>query len=143
LLARSGAIAIGIAPMPAAPEGPVRVAIRPLEVAPDDFRLAHKTSRRSFYTRDPEAFETLYTDPEGFLTEGSFTSIFVERSGVLVTPPLSRGLLPGVLRAELLDTGRAIEGDLRPADLENGFFIGNALRGLVSAVTFAQRSMVP
>ena len=44
LLARSGAIAIGIAPMPAAPQGPVRVAILPLPVAPDDFRLAHKTA---------------------------------------------------------------------------------------------------
>jgi para-aminobenzoate synthetase/4-amino-4-deoxychorismate lyase len=140
LLARSGAIAIGIAPMPALPDGPARVAIRPLEVAPDDFRLAHKTSRRGFYTRHPDAFETVYTDPEGYLTEGSFTSIFIERDGRLVTPPLTRGLLPGVLRAELLESGRAVEGDLTPADLESGFLIGNALRGLVSAVTFAQRS---
>jgi para-aminobenzoate synthetase/4-amino-4-deoxychorismate lyase len=42
-----------------------------------------------------------------------------------------------VLRAELLDTGRAVEGDLTPAELAGGFFVGNALRGLVSAVTFA------
>lgn len=143
LLARSGAIAIGIAPMPAAPESPVQVAILPLPVAPDDFRLAHKTSRRSFYTRVEGAFETIYTDPEGYLTEGSFTSIFVERDGVLVTPPLTRGLLPGVLRAELLATGRAVEGDLTPADLENGFLLGNALRGLVSAVTFAKAESAP
>jgi para-aminobenzoate synthetase/4-amino-4-deoxychorismate lyase len=142
LLARSGAIAIGVAPMPAAPAGPVEVALAPLPVAPDDFRLRHKTSRRGFYARDPDAFETLYVDPEGFLTEGSFTSVFVPRAdGTLVTPPLARGLLPGVLRAELIDTGRAVEGDLKPADLAGGFFIGNALRGLVSAVTFAQRSM--
>ena len=129
--------------MPALPAGPVSVAIRPLEVAPDDFRLAHKTSRRSFYKRDASAFETLYIDPDGYLTEGSFTSIFVERNGQLVTPPLGRGLLPGVLRAELLDTGRAVEGDLTPADLESGFFIGNALRGLVSAVTFAKADSAP
>jgi para-aminobenzoate synthetase/4-amino-4-deoxychorismate lyase len=141
LLARSGAIAIGIAPIPAVPAGPVQVAIAPIKVAPDDFRLAHKTSRRGFYTRVPGAFETIYTDAQGYLTEGSFTSIFVERNGVLVTPPLSRGLLPGVLRAELIETGRAIEGDLTPADLESGFFIGNALRGLVSAVTFAHRNI--
>jgi para-aminobenzoate synthetase/4-amino-4-deoxychorismate lyase len=144
LLARSGVIAIGIAPMPATPDAPVQVAIAPLPVAPDDFRLSHKTSRRNFYDRArvPGAFETLFTDPEGFLTEGSFTSIFVERGGVLVTPPRSRGLLPGVLRAELLDTGRAVEGDLTPADLQSGFLLGNALRGLVSAVTFAERSVV-
>ena len=29
--------------------------------------------------------------------------------------------------------GRAFEGDLTPADLDDGFFIGNALRGLVPA----------
>jgi len=142
LLAPSGAVAIGIAPLPAAPAGSVKVAIAPLPVAPDDFRLAHKTSRRGFYdtARVPGTFETLFTDPDGFLTEGSFTSLFVERDGVLITPPLSRGLLPGVLRAELLATGRAVEGDLTQSDLESGFLIGNALRGLVSAVTFAHRS---
>jgi para-aminobenzoate synthetase / 4-amino-4-deoxychorismate lyase len=138
LLAPSGAIAIGIAPAPEKPEGPVQVAIAPRTVARDDFRLHHKTSRRNFYARVPGAFETIYTDAQGYVTEGSFTSIFVERDGVLVTPPASRGLLPGVLRAELLETGKAVEGDLTAADLESGFLIGNALRGLVSAVTFAQ-----
>ena len=141
LLAPSGAIAIGIAPMPAPLAEPVEVAIVPLPVAPDDFRLRHKTSRRGFHDRarrQAGAFEVLFTDSHGFLTEGSFTSLFVERDGLLVTPPLSRGLLPGVLRAELIEAGRAVEGDLAPADLSDGFFLGNALRGLVAAVTVAE-----
>ena len=70
---------------------------------------------------------------EGFLTEGSFTSLFVERGGTLLTPPLARGLLPGVLRARLIDEGRAEEADLTEADLAGGFLIGNAVRGLVRA----------
>jgi para-aminobenzoate synthetase/4-amino-4-deoxychorismate lyase len=141
LLAPSGAISIGVAPLPGPPVGPVEVAIVAREVAPDDFRLAHKTSRRGFHDRARAvsgAWEVLFTDDEGFLTEGSFTSIFVPRNGVLLTPPLSRGLLPGVLRAELIESGRAVERDLTPADLERGFFLGNALRGLVSAVTVAK-----
>jgi para-aminobenzoate synthetase / 4-amino-4-deoxychorismate lyase len=141
LLAPSGAIAIGIAPLPEAPAAPVSVAVMPAKVAPHDFRLAHKTSRRGFYEaarREGGAWEVLFTDADGYLTEGSFTSLFVERGGTLVTPPLSRGLLPGVLRAELIDTGRAVEGDLVPADLAGGFYLGNALRGLVSAVTVAE-----
>ena len=32
----------------------------------------------------------------------------------------------------------AREGDLTPADLSDGFFLGNALRGLVAAVTVAE-----
>ena len=126
--------------LPPAPEGPVSIAIIPRQVAPRDFRLAHKTSDRSVYPRTGGAFETLYTDADGYLTEGSFTSIFVERGGVLLTPPLSRGALPGVLRAELIETGRAAEAELTPADLEAGFFVGNALRGLVSAVTVAEEA---
>jgi para-aminobenzoate synthetase/4-amino-4-deoxychorismate lyase len=141
LLGRSGAIAIGVAPLPEAPVGAVQVAIAPLEVAPDDFRLAHKTSRRGFYDHARAAsgaWEVAFTDPHGFLTEGSFTSIFVERDGKLLTPPLARGLLAGVLRAELIESGRAVEHDLMPADLAGGFFVGNALRGLVAAVTVAK-----
>jgi para-aminobenzoate synthetase/4-amino-4-deoxychorismate lyase len=52
---------------------------------------------------------------------------------LLLTPPLSLGLLPGVLRAELIEKGRAVESHLRPADLAQGFFLGNSLRGLVPA----------
>jgi para-aminobenzoate synthetase / 4-amino-4-deoxychorismate lyase len=81
----------------------------------------------------------VFVDAGGFLTEGSFTNVFVEREGVLLTPPLARGLLPGVLRAELLDSGRAREAELTPADLAGGFRLGNALRGLVTAVTVAER----
>jgi para-aminobenzoate synthetase/4-amino-4-deoxychorismate lyase len=70
---------------------------------------------------------------DGQLTEGSFTNLFVDRGGKLLTPPLSAGLLPGVLRAELIDSGRAVEAALTRADLNHGFFVGNALRGLIPA----------
>ena len=79
-------------------------------------------------------FEVVFEDAAaGFLTEGSFTSLFVAREGGLVTPPLARGLLPGVLRGRLIDEGHAVEGELRREDLAGGFLIGNALRGLVPA----------
>jgi para-aminobenzoate synthetase/4-amino-4-deoxychorismate lyase len=39
--------------------------------------------------------------------------------------------LPGVLRAHLLAEGKAREAVLFPADLEGGFLLGNALRGLL------------
>ena len=122
--------------MAAAPDGPVAVALAPLPVSPDDIRLCHKTSDRSFYTEARAragTFEVALLDPAGFVTEGSFTNIFVKSDGALLTPPLSRGLLPGVLRAELIANGSAIERDIRPADLAGGFFIGNASRGLLPA----------
>ncbi|WP_157220008.1 aminodeoxychorismate synthase component I [Flavisphingomonas formosensis] len=135
-LSPSGTIAIEVRPLPAAPEGPVTVALQPLPVPPRDFRLAHKTSDRAFYDearRRAGAWEVIFCDEEGFLTEGSFTNLFVERDGRLVTPPLARGLLPGILRDRLIAEGGAVEGDLKAEDLTGGFLIGNALRGLVPA----------
>ncbi|WP_277970925.1 aminodeoxychorismate synthase component I [Sphingomonas echinoides] len=136
VLSPSGAVAVEIGAMPAVLAEPVSVEVVPLPVAPADIRLRHKTSDRSFYDtarRDSDCFEVVFERPDGRLTEGSFTSLFVPRGDVLVTPPLADGLLPGVLRADLLASGRAVEGHLTHADLTNEFFIGNALRGLIRA----------
>jgi para-aminobenzoate synthetase / 4-amino-4-deoxychorismate lyase len=122
--------------LPASPTGPVWVKVAPLPVAAEDWRLAHKSGDRAFYDearRRSGAFEVLFERSDGLLTEGSFTNLFVEREGRLLTPPASRGLLPGVLRRELLTTGRAVEADLKAKDLGNGFLIGNSLRGLIPA----------
>ncbi len=135
-LAASGALAVEVSPLPRLAELPVPVAVRPAPMAADDFRLVHKTSLRAAYDEERQASgsaEVVFVDEPGFVTEGSWSNIFVERDGQLLTPPLSLGLLPGVLRAELIEKGRAVESHLRLADLQDGFFIGNSLRGLVPA----------
>ena len=136
LLGASGAVAIEVAPLPPALADVLSVAVVPLPVSAADIRLRHKTSDRGFYDatrRTSGADEVVFALPDGRLTEGSFTSLFVPRGEVLVTPALAAGLLPGVLRAELLASGRAIEGDVTEADLTTEFFVGNALRGLIRA----------
>jgi para-aminobenzoate synthetase/4-amino-4-deoxychorismate lyase len=136
-LEKSGLAKCECASMAEPIEQPVRVAIVERTLPADDFRLAHKTTHRQWYD-DARAragtFEVLFIDQEGFLTEGSFTNIFVRQGERLLTPPLRRGLLPGILREQLLERGEAVEADLRPGDLEGGFFIGNSLRGLMPAV---------
>jgi para-aminobenzoate synthetase/4-amino-4-deoxychorismate lyase len=146
LAARSGKIAIEVAPLPAPFAGPVRFAAIPLPVSPADVRLRHKTSDRAFYDDARHATgadEVIFVDPAGFVTEGSFTNVFVERDGRLLTPPLTRGLLPGVLRAELIAAGRAVEHDLVAGDLSTGLHVGNALRGLMPAIVAVAKSAVP
>lgn len=135
LLASSGAVAIEVAALPPAPVRPLSITVVPLPVSASDLRLRHKTSDRAFYddARRAAGTDEVLFEQDGLLTEGSFTSLFVERDGVLVTPA-GPALLPGVLRAELLAAGRAVEGEVRRADLEGGFFVGNALRGLLPAI---------
>jgi para-aminobenzoate synthetase / 4-amino-4-deoxychorismate lyase len=135
LVSPAGSIAVEVSPM-LSPTGTLAVAVVPLPVDPSDLRLRHKTGARGFYDEARRAAgtdEVVFARTDGRLTEGSFTSLFVERDSVLVTPPLRHGLLPGILRAELLADGRAIEGELTPEDLKPGFFLGNAVRGLMRA----------
>ncbi|EQB33020.1 aminotransferase class IV [Sphingobium ummariense] len=136
LLSRQGSTAIEVREHRTWPHAIVPVAAVPRHARADDPRLRHKTTDRSLYRdalRRGGTYEVLLLDDRGYLTEGCFSSIFVERGDRLVTPPASRGLLPGILRRSLLDMGEAVEGDLRLHDLERGFFIGNAARGMVAA----------
>lgn len=139
MASRGGALALEARPLPSAWPDPARVILLPLPVDPGDWRLRHKTSDRGFYddarraARGEGAEEALFLHDNGLVTEGAITNVFVERSGVLLTPPASLGLLPGVLRARLLAGGGAREEELTIADLTGGFLLGNALRGLIRA----------
>ncbi|MFO6446485.1 aminodeoxychorismate synthase component I [Erythrobacter sp. NE805] len=141
LVARSGASALETAPLPAPASEPLRVAALPHPLDPSDWRLAHKTSDRGFYeeaaaaARTLGAEEALLVRADGLITEGSYTNLFAQGpDGVLLTPPVSLGLLPGVLRGSLIAQGRAREAELTLDDLAQGFWLGNAVRGLVRAV---------
>jgi len=139
LAARGGAIALEAGDLPAPLPEPAPCIALPLPVDPGDWRLRHKTSDRGFYAdalaaaQGENAAEALLVRADGLVTEGSFSNVFVEREGVLLTPPAGLGLLPGVLRRSLIESGAAREAELTLADLADGFFIGNALRGLVPA----------
>ena len=71
----------------------------------------------------------------GEVCEGTITNIFAESAdGMLLTPPLTSGLLPGVLRAELIRERKARGEVLKLDDLRHRkLFVGNSLRGLIPA----------
>lgn len=137
LVARSGAYTLELADLPAVLNGPLACIALPLPIDQADWRLRHKTSDREFYdaglavAHNAGAAEALFVRDDGLITEGCFTSVFVERGGHLLTPPLALGLLPGVLRRSLLEAGRAVEAELTLDDLVQGFLVGNVLRGLL------------
>ena len=134
-----GAHSLEVSPMPELGPEPVICAVLRLPVDSGDWRLRHKTSDRQFYAdalavaKAAGAGEVLLLRNDGLITEGSFTNVFAERGGNLLTPPLALGLLPGVLRRSLIEAGKAEEAELTLDDLKDGFFIGNALRGLMAA----------
>ncbi len=107
--------------------------------------LAHKTTNRAFYDQPritaQEKYgvdEIVFCNERGEMTEGSITNLFIQRGEKLLTPALTSGLLPGTLRAELIETGRAEEAILTLADLQSAdaVFLGNSVRGLIRAELF-------
>jgi len=109
----------------------------------NDWLLRHKTTRRAEYDRgwrEAEAngaFDTLFFNERGELTEGGRSNVFVKLEGRWWTPPLSAGVLPGVMRAVLLDD-RAFgaaerELTLRELHAAEALLICNALRGALPA----------
>lgn len=106
----------------------------------DDYLLRHKTSARSLYDRalarladHPGVFDALFLNTRDEVCEGARSNVFVERGGILLTPPLCCGLLPGVMRRHLLESGRARESVLTLDDLLGApaIHMANALRGLI------------
>ena len=97
------------------------------------WRPAH---RRAFEAaRAHGCFDALLINERGELTEGTRTTLFVELDGALWTPPLSCGVLPGVLREQLIEQGVARERTLRADDLAraSATYVGNSARGLLRA----------
>lgn len=143
LLAEDGQVSVTVAQQPAqAPDAVMRFVISDTRLDSTNAFLFHKTTRRELYDREWQHYadtvksdEVLYLNERGELAEGSRTNVFIERDGKLLTPPLSSGLLPGVLRSELLRTGKASEAVLRLEDLAraDAVYVGNSVRGLVRA----------
>jgi para-aminobenzoate synthetase/4-amino-4-deoxychorismate lyase len=109
-------------------------ALSPKPVRSDDALLRHKTDWREFYEGEVARLgtdEVIFCNQRGEVCEGARSNVFVKRDGMLLTPPLSSGLLPGVLRAELIAQGRAREALLTSDDLRDDVYFGNSLRGLV------------
>ena len=141
-LSPTGEIAITTAPFTPLPDGTVwRVAIAATRLHSANTLLRHKTTRREIYEAAraeypaTEADEVLLLNEKGEPCEGTITSIFLDDgSGVLKTPPISCGLLAGVLRTELICARRARIQHLTLEDLRGGtLYMGNSLRGLIRA----------
>ena len=111
-------------------------ALSPAATDSGDELLRHKTNWRELYDSEAARLKTdevIFRNQRGELTEGARSNIFVRRGGLLLTPPASSGLLPGILRAELLESGQAKEAVLTEADLSGEVYFGNSLRGLIPA----------
>ncbi|MGG3815393.1 aminotransferase class IV, partial [Methylorubrum rhodesianum] len=92
--------------------------------------------------------EALFLNTKGRVACAGTGNLFAVSEGTLVTPPLEDGVLPGIVRAEILskiapDLGLAVEErPLLPADLESAeaMFVTNSLRLLAPVSALGARA---
>ena len=114
----------------------------------------HKTTSRLAYllareeARARRADEALLIAADGEVLEGAVSNVFAVVDGEVVTPPLARGILPGLARAIVLAlcAERALparEGRLDRADLERAdeLFLTNTVQEVVPVATFEGRTL--
>lgn len=145
ILTRAGTLDHQAVPLPQTPathstgsgQAPLRASLAPAPIDSDEVFLFHKTTRREMYPPPaPGVDETLLYNQRGELTEFTIGNLVAELNGELVTPPLECGLLPGTMRADLLESGQIREKIIRIDDLPHctKLWLINAVRGWVEVV---------
>ncbi|HEV2146865.1 MAG TPA: aminodeoxychorismate synthase component I [Longimicrobiaceae bacterium] len=134
LLARDGEVRAETSPLAPTPTAPARVALSTRPVDSRDPFLCHKTTRREVYTtraaERPDCDDVILVNERGEVTESTIANVVARIGGALWTPPREAGLLPGVFRRHLLETGEVRERPLRPEDLRDAeeLYLVNSVR---------------
>lgn len=120
-----------------------QVHLSSVRLASSDPFLRIKTTERSAYDAARAALpdgiqDAILLNERNEICESTIANIFIKRRDTFLTPNLGAGLLPGILREEMIESGQAIEARLTVDDLADGaLFLGNSLRGLIP-VTLAR-----
>jgi len=125
---------VNIASMPLEGNWSGKIVLSDHRTNASDLFLRHKTTRRQLYDSEFKRAivngydDVLFLNAEGYVTEGAIHNIFMRKNGGLFTPPISDGVLPGVLRASMDVTERRFTvKDLSSFD---EIYLGNSVRGL-------------
>jgi mannose-6-phosphate isomerase len=135
-----GGMRVTTEPLEPTPQ-PVTLTLSSQRVRSDDPLLRHKTAWRPAQdaatreARERGCFDAILLNERGEIAEGARTNIFARYGNTLYTPPLSSGVLPGILRSRLVSDGQAVERLLFERDLlaADAIYAGNSARGLMQA----------
>ncbi len=139
-LARDGELHITAVPLEPPLDRVLRIGLATETLDAADPFLRHKTTVRASHERAMVSAtstgldEVILLNRSGRVADAARHTVFLARDGRLLTPPVTSGALPGVLRATLLASGEALEADLSADDLVTGqVYLGNSLRGMQPA----------
>lgn len=105
----------------------------------------HKTTNRTIYdsvwklAERRGGFDGIFLNENGEVTEGGRSNLLIKKGGIWQTPPVSSGLLPGIMRAILISDKRmnVQQVKLTPKDIvgAENVYVTNSLRGILRVDT--------
>ncbi|MGY8525940.1 chorismate-binding protein [Paracidovorax citrulli] len=146
-LDKRGRLALTVAALGGLPAGPVLLTLARETLPCADPLRRHKTTHRAAYDRGWQAaervggFDSLFFNTRGELLEGGRSSIFARIDGQWLTPPADADILPGVMRAQVLENPvQWLGAPVREAPITaqmlmraDRLAVANSLRGLLPA----------
>lgn len=129
----------------------IKVALHQSQINTQHGLFRHKTDShltRGLYTQidqnhKPAAIdELIFINQDGWVSESRYHNVIIEYQGVLMTPPVAQGLLPGIYRQQMLDKHELIEQAISAAMLQQAtaIYLCNAVRGLIKCQLLEKES---
>jgi para-aminobenzoate synthetase/4-amino-4-deoxychorismate lyase len=135
LLSRDGSVAVEVDTLVSSTSCPTSwITFADQTVDSSNRFLYHKTSNREMYRveleKKPNCVDVIFLNEKGEVTEGAYNNIVIRKGGILLTPPITCGLLPGTMREQLLETGEVSEEVIMPVDVEQAdeIYLINSVR---------------
>lgn len=141
LLNRDGTFALSHTDLEHTSE-PMKIFLSPERIDPDEPLWHHKTTAettRGYYQawqqKVDKNSEVIFCNTNDIMTEGTRFNLFTEHRGTLITSPISAGLIPGVLRRQLIQDKKVMIKPIKRCMFMEAkhIWLGNSVRGLIKA----------
>ncbi|MGN0334599.1 MAG: aminotransferase class IV [Lachnospiraceae bacterium] len=84
--------------------------------------------------------EPVFLNMKGVIAEGATTNVFFVKNNRIFTPPVSSGILPGIMRAYICETNQVHETEIEPEDIVQfeEMFLTNSLLGVMPVISLGE-----
>ena len=142
MLLENGSIKIDLKQIVPAVRKKIRIGACGSKTDSRNILLLHKTTDRNIYDKELASarkkgfFDAVFFNEKGELTEGCISNIYIRIKKRLYTPPVSSGVLPGIIRGVMMKKFNIREKPIGLEELKkaDGVYISNSIIGFRKAV---------
>jgi para-aminobenzoate synthetase/4-amino-4-deoxychorismate lyase len=139
ILNKWGSIKVEVSDMPPTTEE-IKIIISDKIISTENRFQYFKTTNRELYNSEFKKysqkgfFDVIFINEKNQVAEGAITNIFINKTGLLYTPPIASGILPGIFRKYWLQKNINIKEEVLYKDdllIADEIILTNSLRGII------------